>query len=173
MANPLPYPEVNGGALMLRLGHENDDVRVGALLRIASDLLVPFGELGSFDRFELIEWLSRLGITPETGAHRQGPFWIQDACADPEPRDEVTILRCEGDTWIVGYWERGNFDVRHQFSNEGDACKWMLHDLVSHQATSMGTTKNPPHVRDDYREAIAAALDEVARLVRRTPAPDQ
>lgn len=158
---------------MLRPDYESDDVRAGALLRIASDLLVPFGEFGMFDRFELIEWLSGLGITPETGAHRQGQFWVQDACPNPEPRDEVSILRTDGDDWVIGYWERGQFDVRHRFSNEGDACKWMLHDLVSHHAVSMGTTQTPPHVNDNYREALAAALDEVARLVRRSPTSDR
>ena len=148
-----------------------DPVRAGALLRIASDLLVPYGELAAFDRFQLIEWLATLGITPPAEPHGQGSFWVEDACPGPEPRDEVTILRRDDDGWIVGYWERGSFTVRHRFSREGDACKWMLHDLVSHQAVSMGTTTKGPHVRDEYRAAILDALDEVADLVRRGAKP--
>ena len=158
--------------MMLRPNYESPQVREGALLRIASDLLVPFGELASFDRFELVAWLAELGIAPSTGAHRLGPFWVQDACSGVEPQDEVTILRREGDAWIVGYWERGSFDLRHRFGNEGDACKWMLHHLVSHEATSMGTTQVPPGVRETHRDAILAALDEVAALVRRGSAPE-
>lgn len=161
-------------AVMLRPDHDNERVREGALLRIASDLLVPFGELGSFDRFELIEWLSGLGIEPSAGAHRLGPFWVQDACDGPEPHDEVTILRRDDDGWVIGYWERGQFTIRHRFGNEGDACRWMLHHLVSHEVTPMGTTKVPPHVRDDDRDALLAALDEVAALVKRgAPPPGQ
>lgn len=157
---------------MLRPNYDNERVREGALLRIASDLLVPYGELASFDRFELIEWLSQFGIEPSAGAHRLGPFWVQDACSGAEPRDEVTILRRDGDAWIVGYWERGSFDVRHRFGSEGDACKWMLHHLISNEATSMGTTKVPPHVREIHRDAILSALEEVAALLRRSPAPE-
>jgi hypothetical protein len=153
---------------MLRPNYDSARVREGALLRIASDLLAPLGELASFDRFELIEWLSGLGIIPT--AHEDPYFWVEDACPGPEPRDEVTILRRDGEWWVVGYWERGSFDLRHRFGNEGDACKWMLHYLVSHRATSMGTTTHPPHVTDDSREALLAALDEVTALVRRRPA---
>ena len=152
---------------MLRRRHDHDPVRAGALLRIASDLLVPHGELGALDRFQLIEWLATLRIRPVPAPHAHGSFWVEDACPGPEPRDEVTVLRRDGADWIVGYWERGSFDVRHRFSSEGDACKWMLHDLVSHHAVSMGTTTKGPHVRDEYRASILEALDEVAALVRR------
>ena len=55
--------------MILRPDYDNDQVREGALLRIASDLLVPYGELASFDRFELVKWLSELGIEPSVGAH--------------------------------------------------------------------------------------------------------
>lgn len=158
--------------MILRPDYDNDQVREGALLRIASDLLVPYGELASFDRFELVKWLSELGIEPSVGAHRLGPFWIQDVCDGVEPRDEVTVLRRDRDGWIVGYWERGSFSVRHRFGNEGDACRWMLHHLISHETTSMGTTEVPPHVRATYRDALLAALDEVAALVRRGSIPE-
>lgn len=152
---------------MLRRNHE-DGVRVGALLRIASDLLVPCGEL-DFDRFQLIEWLAQLGIAAGPGANRFGWFWVEDACPGPEPKDEILILRRHGDEWIVGYWERGQFDVRHRFSEESDACRWMLHHVVSHNVTSMGTVTVPPHVRVEYREAVLAALEEVAELIRNGP----
>lgn len=157
---------------MLRPNYDDDAVREGALLRVASDLLVPLGELGSFDCHELLEWLAHFGIEPAAGADRLGPFWIEGACPDPEPKDEVTILRSDGDWWVVGYWERGSFRVDHRFGSEADACQWMLHHLVSHQVTSMGTIDVPPHIQEGFRARILEALDEVAELVRRHPGDD-
>ncbi len=153
----------------LRPDYDNPDVRDGCLLRIASDLLVPFGELGHLDRVELIEWLSQVGIEPATGPQGLGSFWVEGACPDPEPRDEVTVLRRDGDWWIIGYWERGSFRVDHRFGSEGDACRWLLHDLVAHHATSMGTTELLPHARGDFKSKMVAVLGEVAELVRRSP----
>jgi hypothetical protein len=151
---------------MLRPNYDLPAVREGALLRIASDLLVPYGELGSFDRHQLLVWLAQLGIEP-AGAGPVGPFWVEGACPGAEPRDEVTVLRRDGDWWIAGYWERGSFRVDHRFGSEGDACRWMLHHLVSHHVTSMGTTTVPPHVREGFEDMVLEALAEVEALVRR------
>lgn len=157
---------------MLRPDHDDSAVREGALLRIASDLLVPFGELGYLDCHDLLEWLADLGIEPAEGAHRLGPFWVEGACPGPEPKDEVTILRSEGDWWVVGYWERGSFRIDHRFGSEADACRWMLHHLVSHHVTSMGTTMVPPHVRAGFEERVLDALEEVATLIRQRRGAD-
>jgi hypothetical protein len=157
---------------LLRPNYDDPAVREGALLRIASDLLVPFGELGNFDRQELLEWLAQLGIEPAAGTDRLGPFWIEGVCPGPEPKDEVTILRSDGDWWVVGYWERGSFRIDHRFGSEADACQWMLHHLVSHQVTSMGTTKVPPHVREGFEERVLEALEEVATLIRQRRGAD-
>jgi len=154
------------------LDHPN--VREGALLRLASGLLCPEAEFGG-TRAELLSRLERFGIRPEVGAHRLGPFWIEGECEPPEPRDEVTIFKRQGDTWVIGYWERGSFDVRHRFGNEGDACRWMMHHLLSHEVTSMGWisvgsgAEVGPHVREPFRSALLDALSNAAELVARTP----
>lgn len=148
--------------------HADARVREGALLRIASDLLVPFGELGRFDGHQLVEWLAQLGIEPE-GSLGSGPFWIEGPCPGPEPRDEVTILRSDGDWWVIGYWERGSFRIHHRFGSQADACQRMLHDLVSEHVTSMGTTDVPPHVREEFRARVLEVLEEVVDLVVRRP----
>ena len=166
---------------MLRPNDEYEPVREGALLRIAADLLVPFGELGRFDRYELLDWLAPFGIEPATSAGGGGWFWIEGACPGPEPTDEVTILRpddaneaaAEDGGWVIGQWERGTFDVRHRFGHEGDACRWLLHEVIAHHVTSMGTAEVPPYVTDRTRAALLAALAEVTALVRdrRPPQP--
>lgn len=153
--------------MTFRPNYDDPRVREGCLLRIASDLLVPFGELGELDRFELVEWLARLGMKPATATSQTGWFWVEGACPGPEPKDEVTILRSEGDWWVIGIWERGSFRVDHRFGREGDACRWLLHDLVAARTTSMGTTQTPPHVRDRSRSELLAVLAEVAALVNR------
>lgn len=151
---------------MLRPNYDDPRVREGALLRIAADLLVPYGELGRFDRHELVAWLADLGIEPADADGRGGWFWVEGACPGPEPTDEVTILRADDDGWVIGYWERGGFDVRHRFGEEGDACRWLLHDVVSHHAMSMGTSEVGPHASAHAREALLAVLAEVTSLVR-------
>ncbi len=155
--------------MTLRPDYSNPAVRDGALLRTAADLLVPFGELGRLTGPELVEQLSLLGIKAATADRRTGYFWVEGACPGPEPMDEVIVLRSDGESWVVGYWERGSFRIDHRFWSEEDACRWLLHDLVSHSAISMGSTKSRPHVNERFRKSILAALDEVTALVRRGP----
>ena len=148
--------------------HDNPRVREGCILRLASYLLVPFGERASFDRFELVAWLTDLGIRADRPGY-PGTFWVVDACAGPEPTDEVTVLRREGDDWVIGIWERGLFRTDHRYGDEGDACQALLFELVSHHATSMGGIDQAPHVTPRFREAILAALAEATSLVERDP----
>ena len=155
--------------MTLRPDYSNPAVREGALLRTAADLLVPFGELGRFTGPDLVEQLEGLGIEPAIATERTGYFWVEGACPGPEPTDEVIVLRRDGETWVIGYWERGFFRIDHRFWSEEDACRWLLHDLVAHTTTSMGSTTSRPHVNEHYRERMLAALDEVTALIRRGP----
>lgn len=148
--------------------YDNPRVREGCILRLASYLLVPFGERASFDRFELVAWLADLDIQPH-GHANQGWFWVEDACPGPEPTDEVTILRRDGDDWVIGIWERGLFRTDHRYGDEGDACQALLFHVVSHHATSMGGIGQAPHATPRFREAILAALAEATSLVERDP----
>ncbi len=153
--------------MTLRPDYTNPAVREGALLRTAADLLVPLGELGRLIGPELVEQLSTLGIKPAIAGQNTGYFWVEGACPGPEPTDEVIVLRSDGQSWVVGYWERGSFRIDHRFWSEEDACRWLLHDLVSHSAVSMGSTTSRPHVSSIYRERILTALEEVTALIHR------
>jgi len=134
-------------------------------MRLASDLLFPLAELQSLTRSELVDALAEVGLTPVVDGRRL--FWVEGACDEPEPNDDVTVLRQDGESWVVGYWERGSFRIDFRCDREHEACRYLLHDMVSHHTTSMGSTTTAPYVRDEFRPAILAALAEVTALVQR------
>ena len=135
-------------------------VRRGSLLRTAA-LLSAAGWDVLWDRHDLVDLL-----TAVLGPAR--PYYIEGV-GDTRRFDmdggTLAMVR-DGTGWAVGGAERGRLVGKVHFAAEGDACRWMAIQAIGGQVASMGSGPDrPPHIVDQYRAKVAAALAEATALV--------
>jgi hypothetical protein len=141
------------------------DVEIGAALRTVAMLLVPHADL-PLDRWDLVERLRDLGMPPD------GCYWVEGVDGLPPPAELVWQLRRDDEgLWQVGVDERGTFREDGRFSVEAHACQWLLRTILAPKVVSMGTGRERPFIRPEYRDAVRAALRGALELVAGSERP--
>jgi hypothetical protein len=67
--------------------------------------------------------------------------------------------------------ERGVFREDGRFSVEAHACQWLLRIILTHKVVSMGTNRERPSIRPEYRDAVRAALEGALGLLAGNEGP--
>jgi hypothetical protein len=134
-------------------------VTEGAVLRTAVLLLDPRWNMIA-DRWELVQRLTALGLTP------QYRYWVDGVDGMAEPEEEILELHRTPEGWLIGVAERGSLSEWGRFSRESDACRAMFVHVVTSAAAGMGSADGGPYVTELFRSRVAAALEDALVLVR-------